>query len=466
MRFPIRLAVVVLGILLLSVGVVWARGEQEEPDPVDPEEFPGYAEADVNWRALEGESINILVTPAHYFDKMRAVTPEFTRLTGIEVTFDVVPPREMRERAILDLSTGRGEYASHTGDPMFLPLFVANNWIEPLDQYLDDPELTDAGWFNVDDIIPLWRGHNTIDGQLYGMPVEGEATILIYRKDLYDELGLEVPETLEQLRENAEALHRYEPELSGLALRGFRGAGQNMYIWPSLFLAFGGEWFDDAGELAVDSPEGFAALEYYVDVLTSFAPEGVVNWNWPEIMEAFAGGTVAQFIDANSTASTIENPAMSEVAGKVGYARWPEGPGGRRVTSIWNWAMPINAALSESEKHATWLYLQWVASRETQMRSATYLEDEGDIYRTGVNRLSIWEDPEYQDALGFPDEYFDVVLGSIREDTDADWRPRIPEWPDLGEELAIAVQNALVGEDAERALRRAADRIRAEILVD
>lgn len=404
-----------------------------------------YAAARIDWRQLSGERIHILVTPAHYFTKFRAITPEFTRLTGIEVTFEVIPPREMREKAVLDLSARTGNYASHTADPMYLPLYAVNNWVEPLDLFLNDHKLTDRAWFDLEDIVPLWRRHNTVRGRLWGMPVEGEVTIHIYRKDVYDQLGLRPPDTLEELRETARRAHAPARNLYGLALRGFRGAGQNMYIWPSLFRAYGGQWFDHAGRPTVNSEAGVRALEYYVSVLREFAPRGVENWNWPEIMEAFAAGTLVQYIDANSTASVIENPAKSKVAGKIGYRRWPKGPTGKRVTSIWNWAMPVNAALPTRKKQATWLYIQWLASRPTQLRSATFKEAPDAVVRTGVNRMSIWQDPGYRRVIAFTPDYADVVLTSLREDTDADWRPRIPEWPEIGEVMAIAIQEALVG---------------------
>ncbi|MDR5698082.1 MAG: sugar ABC transporter substrate-binding protein [Armatimonadota bacterium] len=421
-----------------------------------------YAAARIDWRQLAGERIHILVTPAHYFTKFRAITPEFTRRTGIEVTFEVIPPREMREKAVLDLSARTGNYASHTADPMFLPLYAVNNWVEPLDLFLNDHRLTDRAWFDLDDIVPLWRRHNTVRGRLWGMPVEGEVTIHIYRKDVYEQLGIRPPDTLDELREAARRAHSPARNLFGLALRGFRGAGQNMYIWPSLFRAYGGQWFDHAGRPTVNSEAGVRALEYYVGVLRDFAPRGVENWNWPEIMEAFAAGTLVQYIDANSTASVIENPSASRVGGRIGYQRWPKGPTGKRVTSIWNWAMPVNAALPARKKQATWLYIQWLASRPTQLHSATFREAPDAVVRTGVNRMSLWRDPGYRRVIAFTPDYADVVLTSLGEDTDVDWRPRIPEWPEIGEVMAIAIQEALVGrktpkqalDDANAGLRR------------
>lgn len=409
-----------------------------------------YLKAKINWRQVAGESVTVLVTPAHYFNKFRAFTPEFNQLTGVEVKFEIIPPRENREKAVLDLGAKSGNYASHTADPMFLPLYAANQWIEPMDNFLNDPALTDKQWFDLEDIVPLWRQADQVNGKLFGMPAEGEVTIHIYRADVYKRLGLKAPETLEDLRETARKAHNPAEKLAGIALRGFRGAGQNMYIWPSLFRAYGGEWFDSAGRPTVNSDAGIKALEFYVDVLRKYAPAGVENWNWPEIMEAFAQGNVVQYIDANSTASILENPAKSKVAGKVAYARWPKGPSGKRVTSIWNWALPINAALSDKKKKAIWLYIQWLASKETQMRTAIFKESPDAVVRTGVNRVSLWNDPQYRKVVAFTRDYADIVLRSMREDTDVNWRPRVPQWPEIGEIMAVAIQAALVGQKAPK----------------
>jgi len=403
-----------------------------------------YLKANINWRQAEGESIKVMVTPAHYFNKFRAISPQFTELTGINLDFEVIPPREMREKAVLDLGAKTGNYVTHTADPMYLSLYEANKWVDPLDDYINDPKLTDKAWFDLDDIMPLWRAADSVKGKLYGMPAEGEATIHIYRKDIYDKLGLEAPGTLEEFSATAKKAHKFDGKIAGGALRGFRGAGQNMYIWPSLFLAWGGKWFDADGKPLVNSEAGVKSLEFYCNLLQNYAPPGIENWNWPEIMEGFAGGNVVQYIDSNSTASIIENPKKSKVSGKIAYQRWPKGPSGRRVTSIWNWTMPINAALPRKKKVATWFYLQWLASRPTQFSSAIYKETPDAVVRTGVNRISIWSDPEYRKVIGFTPDYADVVLTSMKEDTDPDWRPRVPQWPKIGETMAVAIQSALV----------------------
>jgi multiple sugar transport system substrate-binding protein len=407
-------------------------------------ELAPYLKAKVNWKQVAGESITVLITPAFYFGIFRQFTPQFTALTGVNVQYETIPPKENREKAVLDLGVRTANYATHTADPMYLPLYVANKWIEPLDTYLNDPSLTDAQWFDLADIVPLWREADTVGGRLYALPMEGEATIHFYRADVYKQHGLRLPETLAELRDTAAKVHKPADKLYGMAFRGFRGPGQNLYIWPSLFRAWGGEWFNAAGQPAVNSEAGVKSLEYYVEMNRTYAPPGVENWNWPELMEATAAGTLVQYLDGNPAASILENPARSKVAGKMGYGRWPKGPSGKRVTSIWNWAYPINAALSERKKKATWLYLTWLASRETQLRTATFRENPQSVVRSGVNRLSIWNDAAYRKLISFTPEYPDVVLRTMKEDTDVNWRPRVPQWPEIGELMAVAVQAALV----------------------
>jgi multiple sugar transport system substrate-binding protein len=146
----------------------------------------------------------------------------------------------------------------------------------------------------------------------------------------------------------------------------------------------------------------------------------------------------------------VNNPEKSKVIGKVGYARWPKGPTGKRVTSIWNWGFPINAALTEKRKKATWLFIQWAACAETQARTAHRFA--GPTKRSGVNRTSIWRDPDYVKLMnGFGYNFVEATMQALQDDTDVDWRPRVPQWPAIGDTMATAIQSALSGQATVKA---------------
>jgi ABC-type glycerol-3-phosphate transport system substrate-binding protein len=79
------------------------------------------------------------------------------------------------------------------------------------------------------------------------------------------------------------------------------------------------------------------------------------------------------------------------------------------------------------------------------MLTASYKESPDAVVRSGVTRLSLWEDPNYRKLVPWSN-YADVMLASIKYDTDPDWRPRVPQWPKIGEIMAVAIQAALVGQ--------------------
>lgn len=412
-------------------------------------DLAAYQAAQIDWRQAEGESLSVAVIPAGYFDNLLALMPAFKELSGIDVEFQKIHPRELRQKAILDLSAKTANIATSATDPMYYALYVANSWVDPLDDYLADTSLTDPAWFDLEDVIANWRAAASIEDRLYGMPFDGEATIQIYRQDIYDQHGIGPAETLEQYEQNAAKIHDPDNRLWGAALRGFAGPGQNMYIYPSIFRAFGGEWFDANGNLNWDTPEALAALEWYVHLLNSYAPPGVENWNWPDLGDAFGQGILGSYIDGHNQAYLYTNPDVSRVAGQVAFARWPKGPSGKRVTSIWNWSFPINAALSERAKKATWLFIQFACCKETQVRTAYKMPDAPPRY--GVNRASMWQEPEFLEIMeNAGPNFIEATTTSMAEDTDPDWRPRVPQWPAVGDTMATAVQAALVGEQSPK----------------
>jgi ABC-type glycerol-3-phosphate transport system substrate-binding protein len=420
------------------------RGAAAQNNDLSP-----YTSAKIDWKQASGESITVAVIPASYFDNLISIASQFQELTGINVRFEKIPPAQIRQKCVIDLTSKTGTYATHAADPMYYALYAANKWAEPLDRYLNDASLTDKAWFNFDDIIPAWRGADSVDGKLYGIPYDGEVTIQVYRKDLYEAKGLKPADNLEAFVANAAALNDPGNRIWGAALRGVAGAGQNMYIYPSIFREFGGEWFK-GGKLTVNGPEAEAALTWYVDLMRKYAPAAAQNWNWPDIADAFSQGTIGAYIDAHSSASVVNNADKSKVIGKVAYARWPKGPSGKRVTSIWNWGFPINAALPDKRKKATWLFIQWAASAETQAR--TSYKFAGPAKRSGVNRTSVWKDPAYIKLMSsFGDNFVEAAMDSLQHDTDVDWRPRVPQWPAIGDTMATAIQSALAGQATVKA---------------
>ena len=50
----------------------------------------------------------------------------------------------------------------------------------------------------------------------------------------------------------------------------------------------------------------------------------------------------------------------------------------------------------------------------------------------------------------FGDNFVEATMESLQSDTDVDWRPRVPQWPAIGDTLASAIQSALAGQAPSR----------------
>src|SRR3954453_8551212 len=104
-----------------------------------------YKSAKIDWQQASGETITVAVIPASYFENLIALAPQFKALTGIDVRFEKIPPAQIRQKAVINLTSKTGTYATHAADPMYYSLYAANKWVEPLDAYLNDKSLTDTG---------------------------------------------------------------------------------------------------------------------------------------------------------------------------------------------------------------------------------------------------------------------------------------------------------------------------------
>ena len=160
--------------------------------------------------------------PAHpHYNATMEVLPEFTEQTGIEVEVDMLPYLDMRERQTLELALDEGAYDLISYVVFSKADYVYADQLENLAKYFMNPSLADPN-YEASDLIDGYvqnigvaggeRGYLPgPTGSLYGLPFGSETSVMYYRTDIFEEHGLEVPETYEQLLEQACLI----PELDG-----------------------------------------------------------------------------------------------------------------------------------------------------------------------------------------------------------------------------------------------------------
>ncbi|MCB0167602.1 MAG: extracellular solute-binding protein, partial [Anaerolineae bacterium] len=110
--------------------------------------------------------------------------PKFEELTG--ATYDIVeiPFAEMREKIFTDFQTGAHQYDVISNCSNFYGDYIANDFVQPLDEYFDDPRM--PKW-DRESISPAVRNLLQWNGQYYGAQNDHDAQVLYYRKDIIED---------------------------------------------------------------------------------------------------------------------------------------------------------------------------------------------------------------------------------------------------------------------------------------
>ena len=240
----------------------------------------------------------------------------FEEESGANVDVQFVPWASAHDQFVTAVGGGQVPDLAEMGTT-WTPEFAALGALAPIE-----------GEVNEDYIASLVES-GTIDGTTYGRPWYAGARGLIYRSDVFEELGLEPPTTWDELVSAGETI---EAE-TDLFPYGVIGNYNHLYL-PMVWQA-GGEIAVQEGDTWVsqmDSPEAVEAFTFYKDLWDrGWAPEGALQWNSADLRDAFANGDFAMMVGGGWDVSAILS-SSPDLEGSVGTALMPEGPGGSRDT--------------------------------------------------------------------------------------------------------------------------------------
>lgn len=205
------------------------------------------------------------------------------------------------------------------------------------------------------------------EGQSYSVPSWTEAAFLYYREDLLEEAGLPVPETWEELMETSKAIQE-----SGAVKTGYtwQGAGYEglTCVWNELVADAGGSITTadfDAGTL--DTAESERALDFLKETISSgVSPEATVTFQEPETLNEFTAGNALFMRNWSYAWAITQDPAQSQVVGKVGMAPLPtfDGQPYPGASTNGGGGMYINPHSEHVEEAAA--FLDWLTDTEAQ----------------------------------------------------------------------------------------------------
>jgi multiple sugar transport system substrate-binding protein len=365
----------------------------------------------------DGETIVMSVSSHPSTTAFQETIKPFEEATGVKVEFDVMEEGAMLEKQLLECSSMSNTYDIYQVAVEAATQMAEAGCIVPL----DDRVASAPAFYDFEDLMPAYRDIFNVNDQTYAIPTAGESVFLIYRKDLFDAAGLEPPKTWDELLAIAKQFDE-GGEVDGVAFRAQKG-WQFTYTYSIFLFPFGGIMLDpETGDVAIDSPESAAALDF-MRALKPYAPVGIESFSFPESFQAMQNGDVAMLVEATAAGPEMEDPAKSSVAGKLGYAILPAGPAGA-YTGVWGWSYGINAA-SEKQDLA-WDVITWLTSRYTHQ---DYLSAGGI-----VSRSSAFDDPANREK--YP--YFEATGQALAQAGDLAAKglsvvPKSPVWTQMSD---------------------------------
>jgi len=398
------------------------------------------------------QSINVLMVANPQMTDIQKLTADtFTKDTGITVNYTVLPENELRDKVTQDVATKAGQYDLATVGMYEVPIWSKKGWLHELGTYADK----DATYDKADLLPPIVKGLSGDDGKLYGLPFYGESSMLMYRKDLVEKKGVDLPEhpTWDQVATAAAKLDGAEPGMKGICLRGLPGWGEVFAPLTTVVNTFGGTWFTKDWQAQVNSPEFVAATQFYVDLIKAHGEPGASQAGFTECLNALSQGKVAMWYDATSAAGSLEDPASSKVAGKIGYAYAPT----KETKSsgwlwAWSWVMPTTTKHADAASK----FALWASSKDYEKLVGDKL---GYARVPSGKRASTYALPEYQKVAGaFGDITLKSIEGTDPENPGVQPRPTvgvqfvaIPEFADLGTKVSQSVSAAIAGKTTVQA---------------
>lgn len=389
------------------------------------------ATATMPLRALaQQQQVNVLLFSMPVTLGLQKLAPEFEEETGIRANIEVVGQDVFESRITLSFAGGAADV-----DVVHTPGIQVQRWVQA--GWLEDMTDTVAALPDKDDIIPSTLESFDVDGKDWGVPFFAETGLMAYRKDILDAAGVAPPKTWAEMIEVAKAID--SPETAAIAMRAAPGQGFNMFVFPMIMRAYGGEFFVDyPNDLtpAIDSPETLEALNVYKTLLNDYGPDGVGSFNFPEVVAAMQAGQVAMTVDGTSIVGQTVDPAKSQVADQVVLALPPEGPAGRSPALAVH-GLGIAAGAANAEAAAR--FIAWATSKETMTKLAL-----AEAY-PDFTRASIAEDPEVQAKYAGIQEDFLTLRVQALEAARSDYRPLLPTWPEIGAVIGENVNAAVNG---------------------
>lgn len=425
-------------LILASAALLAAMGAQAQ------EKMPYNLKAG---KPYDGTELRVLLVGTPQFKGLELRAGEFTKLTGIKVTWDETTFKALQEKV---------SSVGVAADGSYDVVNYLDSWGPPNARWLVDlgPLLKRDG-ISMDRYPSAFTKSVTYDGKVMGLPLRSHVQIFYYRKDIFDKLNLAAPKTWADVVTAGKAVQKAMPEVGGVACYyGADGNRQNLYLWLDFLRGAGADVFDAKGNPAWDTPAGIQATKDYIALNTvdKVCAPGSVSSLEQDSRIVFMQGKAAMLPIWSWAYSPLISPESSTLKPEqVGFAEMPSYKGAPPV-SLTN-SMPYSISKYSKKQEASWEFLKWLSNPELEKKNGIEKKVNGvNTASTVFNLKASFTDAEINAANANVPKAAAVALAA-----NAAPLPMTVDWPEIGDLLSIAINKAAASDgDVEQLMKTAA----------
>jgi len=376
---------------------------------------------------------------------LKKVAPNYKSQTGIDIQIVELPYPQLFEKLVTTFQANGSSYDLCMMDDPWMPKFGTMNALQPLDSNFgltrdsDIPTVVyDVGtWPPPHGPVPPSEKNKS--QHLYGITIVGNVEMFMYRKDKSD-----APKTWDEVLTNAAKYNA--PNFYGYVIRGLATNPVSSDSLPILW-SFGGNIFDDNWKVQLDSAESIDAVTFLTRSLKKYAQPGPQSTDAADRSKLMATGKAYQStVWPGEITGIVEDPAVSQVKGKVAYIPIPQGKSGKGLGMMGNWLLGIPKGSKNGSAAAD--FIKWMLKTDN-MRN--YVAQGGIPIRKSILNDS---------SLASANPYFQALAQSF--DAVPNWRPRTDQWNAVETIYGTQMNATIAGQIAPAAaMQKAAADIRA-----
>ncbi|MGO4592535.1 extracellular solute-binding protein [Leifsonia sp. 2TAF2] len=267
-------------------------------------------------------------------------------------------------------------------------------------------------------------------GKYYGVPWGPSTKLFFYNKDMLAKVGA-----------SADDVKTWDGVLAVAKKLKDAGVVQYPIAWSwsqaealvcdyaELLGAYGGQFTDSSGKLAINKGAGVQALEFMKKSLD----EGLTDPASTTFLEddtdkSMASGKTAMELNWESTFRDQNDPSISKVVGQIAVTPPPAGPNGDNPGV--NGSMALSIGAKSKHQLAAWKFVEYMTSEAVQDK---YVKSSMTNWKSSYTKEDITKtNPEVFAAAG--KAYDSMIL-----------RPPVANYNSVSQEIQVELQNALLG---------------------